>query len=331
MSNKIDTQIQEDFENIFSNTWDVETSKQYLVDMYTNGETAQQIAAAASVMREHSIKLPINDENLKTQLVDNCGTGGDKSNSFNVSTTVSILLSACGCKVAKHGNRSITSKSGSADMLEALGVNLDLDIDSQVKMLEQTGFVFMFAVNHHPAMKYIMPIRKSLDHRTIFNILGPLTNPADVQKQLIGVFDKSFVPKIAQALKLIDTKKALVVSAADGMDDISISDITYATSLEDGMLKDFIIDPREFGLSLYDKKDIEGGDAIQNSLTTKDILSGKIQGAKLDIVLINTAAALWVDGKVENIKDGISMALKVIKNGNAIKKLEEIITVSNDI
>ncbi|MBT6108445.1 MAG: anthranilate phosphoribosyltransferase [Campylobacteraceae bacterium] len=331
MSNKIDTQIQEDFENIFSNTWDVETSKQYLVDMYTNGETAQQIAAAASVMREHSIKLPINDENLKTQLVDNCGTGGDKSNSFNVSTTVSILLSACGCKVAKHGNRSITSKSGSADMLEALGVNLDLDIDSQVKMLEQTGFVFMFAVNHHPAMKYIMPIRKSLDHRTIFNILGPLTNPADVQKQLIGVFDKSFVPKIAQALKLIDTKKALVVSAADGMDEISISDITYATSLEDGMLKDFIIDPREFGLSLYDKKDIEGGDAIQNSLTTKDILSGKIQGAKLDIVLINTAAALWVDGKVENIKDGISMALKVIKNGNAIKKLEEIITVSNDI
>jgi len=189
----------------------------------------------------------------------------------------------------------------------------------------------MFAVNHHPAMKYIMPIRKSLDHRTIFNILGPLTNPADVQKQLIGVFDKSFVPKIAQALKLIDTKKALVVSAADGMDEISISDITYATSLEDGMLKDFIIDPREFGLSLYDKKDIEGGDAIQNSLTTKDILSGKIQGAKLDIVLINTAAALWVDGKVENIKDGISMALKVIKNGNAIKKLEEIITVSNDI
>ena len=330
MSNKIDTQIQEDFENIFSNTWDVETSKQYLVDMYTNGETAQQIAAAASVMRDHSIKLPISSS-LKTQVVDNCGTGGDKSNSFNVSTTVSILLSACGCKVAKHGNRSITSKSGSADMLEALGVNLDLDIDSQVKMLEQTGFVFMFAVNHHPAMKYIMPIRKSLDHRTIFNILGPLTNPADVQKQLIGVFDKSFVPKIAQALKLIDTKKALVVSAADGMDEISISDITYATSLEDGMLKDFIIDPREFGLSLYDKKDIEGGDAIQNSLTTKDILSGKIQGAKLDIVLINTAAALWVDGKVENIKDGISMALKVIKNGNAIKKLEEIITVSNDI
>jgi len=330
MSNKIDTQIQEDFENIFSNTWDVETSKQYLVDMYTNGETAQQIAAAASVMRDHSIKLPISSS-LKTQVVDNCGTGGDKSNSFNVSTTVSVLLSACGCKVAKHGNRSITSKSGSADMLEALGVNLDLDIDSQVKMLEQTGFVFMFAVNHHPAMKYIMPIRKSLDHRTIFNILGPLTNPADVQKQLIGVFDKSFVPKIAQALKLIDTKKALVVSAADGMDEISISDITYATSLEDGMLKDFIIDPREFGLSLYDKKDIEGGDAIQNSLTTKDILSGKIQGAKLDIVLINTAAALWVDGKVENIKDGISMALKVIKNGNAIKKLEEIITVSNDI
>ncbi len=330
MSNQIDQEIKNDFENIFSNTWSEEKSKQYLIDIYKSGETAQQIAAAADVMRSHSVKLPINDE-LKVQLVDNCGTGGDKSNSFNVSTTVSILLAACGSKVAKHGNRSITSKSGSADMLESLGVNLNLDIASQVKMLEKSGFVFMFAVNHHPAMKYIMPIRKSLDHRTIFNILGPLTNPAGVQKQLIGVFDKSFVSKIAKALQIIDTKKALVVSAADGMDEISISDVTYATSLEDGELKDFIIDPREFGLKLYEKKDIEGGDANFNANITKDILSNKIDGAKLDIVLINTAAALWVDGKVHSIKDGISMAQDAIVSGKAKEKLEEIIKVSNDI
>jgi len=330
MSNKIDQQIKDDFENIFSNSWDEDKTRQYLIDIYNNGETAQQIAAAADVMRSYSVKLPI-DESLKVQLVDNCGTGGDKSNSFNVSTTVSILLAACGSKVAKHGNRSITSKSGSADMLESLGVNLTLDVAQQVKMLEQTGFVFMFAVNHHPAMKYIMPIRKSIDHRTIFNILGPLTNPASVEKQLIGVFDKSFVPKIAQALQIIDTKKALVVSAADGMDEISISDVTYATSLEDGKLKDLIIDPREYGLNLYDKKDIEGGDANFNAKITKDILSGNISGAKLDIVLINTAAALWVDGKVNSIKDGIDMARIAIESGKALNKLNEIIKVSNDI
>jgi anthranilate phosphoribosyltransferase len=330
MSNKINQQIKEDFENIFSNNWDTEKSKQYLINMYKNKETAQEIAAAALVMREHSIKLPIED-NLKPQLIDNCGTGGDKSNSFNISTTVSILLSACGCKVAKHGNRSITSKSGSADMLEALGINLDLDIQSQVKMLEKTGFVFMFAINHHPAMKHIMPIRKSLDHRTIFNILGPLTNPADVEKQLIGVFDKLFLPKMAEALRLIGTKKALIVSAKDGMDEISISDITYASSLEDGQIKDFIIDPKDFGLSLYDKKDIEGGDAKENAKITKDILYGNIDGAKLDIVLINTGASLWVDGKVDNIQDGIKIARETIKSGLAKAKLEEIIKVSNDI
>ncbi len=324
------SKIKEDFENIFSNNWSEDQIRGYLVDIYNNGETAEQIAAAADVMREHSIKLPIADS-LKSELVDNCGTGGDKSNSFNVSTTVSILLSACGCKVAKHGNRSITSKSGSADMLEALGVNLTLDVEQQVKILEKTGFVFMFAVNHHPAMKHIMPIRKSLEHRTIFNILGPLTNPAGVSKQLIGVFDKSFVPKIAQALKLIDTKRALVVSAADGMDEISISDITYASKLDDGSLEDTIIDPRDFGLSLYDKSEIAGGDAVENAQTTKEILSGEIKGAKLDIVLINAAAALWVDGKVDNIQDGIALAQDTISNGKAKEKLEEIVQVSNDI
>jgi anthranilate phosphoribosyltransferase len=330
MQNKLDKVALEYFENIFTNKISNEQSKQYLVELYNKGETANEIASAVTVMRKHSIKLPI-DTQTQLQLIDNCGTGGDKSNSFNISTTVSILLSACGCKVAKHGNRSITSKSGSADMLEALGMNLNLDINSQVKMLEKTGFVFMFAVNHHLAMKYIMPIRKSLNHRTIFNILGPLTNPANVQKQLIGVFDKEFVPKIAKALQILDTKKALVVSAKDGMDEISISDITYATSLEDNKLKEFIIDPRDYGLKLYDKEEIKGADAVENAQTTKDILSGKIQGAKLDIVLINTAAALWVDGKVENIQDGIKMANDTIKSNKAILKLEEIIKISNDL
>ena len=316
-----------EFEDIFDNNWDAKKTKQYLIDMYNRGETALEIAAAADVMREHCLILPI-PFHLEEELIDNCGTGGDKSDSFNISTTVSLLICACGSKVAKHGNRSITSNSGSADMLEALGIDIMLDTKQQVKMLENCGFVFMFAVNHHPAMKHIMPIRKSIDHRTIFNILGPLTNPASVSKQLIGVFDKSFVPKIVEALSMIETKKALVVSSADGMDEISISDVTYATSLENGVLNDFIIDPREYGFDIYPKTEIKGGDAVQNAQTTKDILYGKIKGAKLDIVLINAGAALWVDGRVNNINEGIELARETINNGKAKEKLEEIIQAS---
>jgi anthranilate phosphoribosyltransferase len=318
------------FDDIFENRLSEDEVKDYLIKLYEDGETPEQIAAAADAMREHLIPLPI-PYSLKEELIDKCGTGGDKSNSFNISRTVSILLSACGCKVAKHGNRSITSNSGSADMLEALGVNLTLNIENQVKMLEQTGFVFMFAINHHPAMKYIMPIRKSIPHRTIFNILGPLSNPASVHKQLIGVFSKEYIVKIAKALTILNTKRAMVVSSDDGMDEISISSITHAAFVERGNLKEFIIDPREYGLDLYDKKEIEGGNAQDNAVITKDILEGKTTGAKLDIVLINAAAALLVDGKVHSTEQGIEMAREAISSGKAKQKLEQIISVSNNL
>ncbi len=241
------------------------------------------------------------------------------------------MLSACGCSVAKHGNRSITSNSGSADMLEALGVNLTLTIPKQIEMLKKTGFVFMFAVNHHPAMKHIMPIRKSIDHRTIFNILGPLSNPASVHKQLIGVFSKDYILKIAEALTQLNTKRAMVVSSADGMDEISISDVTHCAFVERGSINEFILDPREYGFDLYPKSDIEGGDAAFNATLTRGILDGTIQGAKKDIVVLNTAVALLVDGKVNSTEEGIEMAKKVIDNGDAIKKLEDIVKVSNEI
>ena len=211
----------EKFSLLFENKMSEEEAKQFLVSMFEKGETAVEIAAAAKVMREHSVQLPV-PEDLREKLIDNCGTGGDKSNTFNISTSVSLVLASGGSYVAKHGNRSITSKSGSADMLEALGINLNLSPENQVKMLEDTGFCFIFAQNHHPAMRYIMPIRKSLTHRTIFNILGPLTNPAGVQKQLIGVFSPDYVDKIAEALIMLETKKAMVVSSFDGMDEISI-------------------------------------------------------------------------------------------------------------
>jgi anthranilate phosphoribosyltransferase len=318
------------FDDIFENRMPEEKVREYLIELYEKGETAEEIASAASAMRDHMVPLTL-DPKMTERLIDNCGTGGDKSNSFNVSTTVSILLAACGCFVAKHGNRSITSNSGSADMLEALGVNLDLTLSKQAQMIEQTGFMFMFAVNHHPAMKHIMPIRKSLDHRTIFNILGPLSNPASVKKQLIGVFDKSYVPIMAEALTKLNTKRAMVVSSADGMDEISISDVTHAAFVERGNVREFILDPREYGFDLYPKEEILGGDAALNAEITRGILNGEITGAKRDIVLINAGAALLVEGWVNSTEEGIEIARDAINNGKAIEKLEQIIKVSNEL
>ena len=318
------------FDDIFENRLPEDEVKEYLIELYERGETAAEIAGAASAMRDHLIPLPVHYD-LKDKIIDNCGTGGDKSNSFNISTTVSILLSACECFVAKHGNRSITSKSGSADMLEALNIKLDLSLENSAKMLEETGFTFMFAQNHHPAMKYIMPIRKSIPHRTIFNILGPLSNPATVSKQLIGVFDKAYINKIATALDLLDTKRSIIVSSKDGMDEISISDISYGTSLFNGRIEDFEINPENYGLKLASKEEIVGADAVTNANITKEILSNNVSGAKLDIVLINTAAALIVDEKARDFQDGIQMAKEAILNGKAKEKLEQIIKVSNQL
>ena len=318
------------FDDIFENKLSEDEVREYLIELYERGETAAEIAAAASAMRDHMIPLSVPYE-LKAKAIDIVGTGGDKSYSFNISSTVSIILAAAGSYVAKHGNRSITSKSGSADMLEALGINLSLSEEASVKMFEDTGFCFMFAQNHHPAMKYIMPIRKSIPHRTIFNILGPLSNPASVSKQLIGVFDKSFINKIATALDLLEAKKSIVVSSNDGMDEISISDITHATLLDNGKLEDFIIDPQECGLKLYPKDEIVGGDAIENAKITKDILSNNLDGAKLDIVLINSAAALVVDSKARDIKEGIEIAREVIKSGKALEKLNQLVEISSKL
>ena len=318
------------FDDIFENRLPQEEVKEYLIELYERGETAAEIAGAASAMRDHLIPLPIHYD-LKEKIIDNCGTGGDKSNSFNISTTVSILLSACGSYVAKHGNRSITSKSGSADMLEALNINLNLSLENSAKMLEETGFTFMFAQNHHPAMKYIMPVRKSIPHRTIFNILGPLSNPATVSKQLIGVFDKSYINKIAYALDMLETKRSIIVSSNDGMDEISISDISFGSSLFNGKIEDFEINPENYGLKFAPKEEIVGGDASFNANITRELLSNKLIGAKLDIVLINTAAALIVDEKARDFQDGIQMAKEAILNGKAKEKLEQIIKVSNQI
>ena len=318
------------FDDIFENRLQEDEVREYLIELYERGETAAEIAGAASAMRDHLIPLPVHYD-LKEKLIDNCGTGGDKSNSFNISTTVSILLAACGCYVAKHGNRGITSKSGSADMLEVLGLNLNLSLENSTKMLEDTGFTFMSAQNHHPAMKYVMPIRKSIPHRTIFNILGPLSNPATVSKQVVGVFDKNYINRLVTALDLLDTKRAMILSSNDGMDEISISDVTYATTLFNGKMEDIEINPEDYGSPMANKQDIEGGTPAYNTRLTTDILSKKLVGAKLDIVLINAAAALIVDEKARDFKDGIAIAKEAIISGKAKEKLEQIIKVSKQL
>ncbi len=318
------------FEKLFANELSEQEARDFLIGLYQKGESAEDIAAAAEVMRSFSIKLPI-PKDLQEKLIDVVGTGGDKSGSFNVSSTVALLLPSLGSYVAKHGNRSITSKSGSADMLEALGINLNLSPQKQVELLERTGFTFIFAINHHPAMKHIMPIRKSIPHRTIFNILGPLTNPAGAKKYLLGVFDRSFIPKIAEALLQIGVRKALVVSSQDKMDEISICDATHCALVENGRVEEFVIAPEDFGMPRAKRGEILGGEAKENAAITQAILEGKEQGAKRNMILLNAGAALFVDGKAGSIEEGVKMAAKAIDSGAAAKKLRQIVEVSQSL
>ncbi|MCF6245520.1 MAG: anthranilate phosphoribosyltransferase, partial [Sulfurovum sp.] len=245
--------------------------------------------------------------------------------------TVSLLLASMGRVVAKHGNRSITSNSGSTDVLEALGLNLDLSIDNKIKMLEETGFCFFPATDHHPAMKHIMPIRKSIEHRTIFNLLGPLTNPAGAQKYLLGVFDFSYVKVMAEALLELDTKRAYVVSSLDGMDEIGISTNTAFAYVEDGRISEGEIHPETFGFKLASKEAILGGDAKHNAQITRDIFSGEVSGAKRDIVVLNAAFALFVDGNVRDVKEAIEMVESQLDSSKAREHLNLMADVSQKL
>lgn len=319
------------FEALFRHELDDVQMRDFLLSMRLDERTpVEAIAAAAAVMRAHATPLPV-DPSLKPRLIDVVGTGGDKSGSFNISTTTAILVVAAGALVAKHGNRSITSKSGSADVLEALGIRLDLSIEQTGRMLEETGFAFMFAQNHHPAMKFIMPVRKSINEKTVFNVLGPLTNPAGVEKFLLGVFDRSFVPKLAEALRINQATSAIVVSAEEGMDEIGISGITYAARLKAGTIESFEIDPQAYGLQRAPFEAILGGDAARNAAILTAVLEGRAETAQSDIVLLNAAAALVADGMARDIKDGIDIARETIANGRAKAKLAQIASVSSKL
>jgi anthranilate phosphoribosyltransferase len=319
------------FTSLFKHEMNDTDMRKFLLSITLDKYTAvESITAAAQVMQDYAISLPISKE-LKEKSIDIVGTGGDKIGSFNISSTVSLLVAAAGGSVAKHGSRSITSKSGSADMFEKLGVRLDLSVPKSARLLEESGFTFMFAQNHHPAMKFIMPIRKSIPDKTIFNILGPLTNPAGVTKSLLGVFDKTFIPKMAEVLKINGAISSMVVSSNEGMDEISISDITYASQFKDGITHDFIIDPQEYGIKKAPIKAIVGGDSSKNAKILYDIFDSTATDAQRDIVLINAAAALMVDRKARDIQDGLEIANETIKKGLAKKKLEQIIEISNKL
>ncbi len=319
------------FTSLFKHEMNDDEIREFLLSVKLDENTeVETIAAAAEVMRSFAIELPISDD-LRSKIIDIVGTGGDKIGSFNISSTVSIVAASCGSMVAKHGSRSVTSKSGSADMFEELGVRLDLSIKNSARLLEESGFTFMFAQVHHPAMKFIMPIRRTIPDKTIFNILGPLTNPAGAKKSLLGVFNKSFVPKIAEALRINGATSTIVVSSNEGMDEISISDITYASQLCNGVVHEFIIDPQEYGIKRAPLRAIIGGDSKENAQILYNILDGRSTDAQRDIVLINTASALVVDGLVRDIQDGMEMARMVIKTGKAKEKLKQIIEISNKL
>ncbi len=294
-----------------------------LTALRIKGETVEEITGAARIMREKvaAIKAP-------EGVLDTCGTGGDMSHTFNISTATAIVTSAAGVPVAKHGNRSVSSRSGSADVLEALGVRIDLPPQKVEKCLFETGFGFLFAPLFHPAMKFAVAPRKEIGIRTIFNILGPLTNPAGAKRQILGVFADKLTDTLAKVLGNLGSEDAMVVHGEDGLDEITVSDGTKVSRYKDGEVNTFYITPEEFGLNRADIKTLLGDDRDENAKILISILEGE-QGSKRDVVLMNSAAALVVAGKTDDFKDAVLIASDVIDSGRALKKLREIIRVSN--
>ena len=286
-------------------------------------ETTEEIAGCAAAMRDHATKVDTGMDVLEI-----VGTGGDNAGSFNISTTTSIVAAAAGIKVAKHGNRAASSLCGTADCLEALGVNIDQTPEKCVELLKEVGMCFFFAQKYHTSMKYVGPIRKELGFRTVFNILGPLTNPASPTMQLLGVYDGYLVEPLAQVLVSLGVKRGMVVFGEDKLDEISLSSPTKICEIKDGWFKSFEITPEEFGFERCTKEDLKGGAPEENAKITRAILNGE-KGHKRNAVLLNAAAALCIGGKAESMKEGVELAARIIDSGEAARTLEKLIEVSN--
>ena len=292
----------------------------FLASLRMKGETEEEIAAFARVMRDLALKINPNVE----KSVDVCGTGGDAIKTFNISTTAAFIT-ACVVPVAKHGNRSVTSKCGSADVIEELGVNLALPPRRIEESIEKVGIGFMFAPLHHQAMKNVMEVRQRLGMRTVFNILGPLTNPANATHQLIGVYDAALTELIAKVLRILGLKKALVVHGEPGVDEVSVCGKTRVSQLEDGKIGTYFINPEDFGVERALPEKIAGGDRKESARILRDVLSCKEEGAKRDVVLLNAAAAIFAAAESRSIGEGFEIARDVLESGQAAEKLEEFV------
>jgi anthranilate phosphoribosyltransferase len=296
----------------------------FLTALKAKGESVAEITGGARAMREKAEKVDLEDY----YTIDTCGTGGDQSGTYNISTTVSMIAAAAGVTIVKHGNRSVSSQCGAADVLEALGVKVDLTPAQVEATVKEIGIGFFFAPTFHKAMKYVGKTRKALGFRTIFNILGPLTNPAHAKAQVLGVFDESLTEVMANVLLELGVKKALVVHGACGLDEISTVGETKITELKDGKIETYYIQPEDFGFNRATLQDIQGGTKEENAAIIRELLNGK-EGPKMDILLLNAGAALYVAEKAESIQAGISLAKEMIRKGKAIKKLEEFIEKTN--
>lgn len=298
----------------------------FLVALRMKGETVEEITGAVLSMREHYVAVNVDSAGL----IDTCGTGGDGRSTFNISTVAAIVAAAAGSRVAKHGNRAVSSSCGSADVLSALGVDIDLDADGIAKVLESTGIAFLFAPKLHPATASVAPVRRELALRTIFNLLGPLTNPAGTRRQVIGVYSFELVEVIANVLAELEAEHALVLHSHDGMDEISVSAPTWVSELKDGKVTSYEISVEDLGLEIHALEDLRGGDAKRNAAIVHAILAGE-RGAARDVVLANAGAALYVGGIVPTIRDGVERAAQAIDSGAAARKLDELVTASKRV
>ena len=290
----------------------------------TKAETIDEITGCAAAMRDAATRFE-NDMDL----LEIVGTGGDNAHSFNISTTSAFVTAAAGIKVAKHGNRAASSLSGTADCLEALGVNINLEPEKCRELLEEVGFCFFFAQKYHTSMKYVGGIRKELGIRTVFNILGPLTNPSHPQHHLLGVYDRSLVEPVAQVLMKLGSKTGMVVFGNDKLDEISLSSSTTVCEYKDGWFRTFEIEPEQFGFERCIKADLEGGTPAENAAITRGILSGEIKGHKRNAVLLNAGAAIYIGGKADSLEDGVAKAAEMIDSGKALAALDKLVVLSN--
>lgn len=306
-----------------------------LVSLHMKGETVEEIVGFAEAIRAAATPLEMHESSTvdvsgteRDALVDTCGTGGDASGTFNISTAAALVIAGAGVRVAKHGNRSVTSNCGSADVMEALGVNITLSPSALAGCLEKIGIAFLYAPAMHSAMKYVQPARRELRLRTVFNLLGPLTNPARASAQVVGVYSADLVEKLAEAFGMLGLRRAMVVHGMDGLDEITISAPTRIAELRDGSVRSYEVTPEEFGMNRGSLDDISGGDAHQNARIIRDILAG-VRSPRRDVVLLNAAAALVVAGKADHLAEAVPMAAKSIDLGAAAAKLAALVRFTN--